>query len=300
MTWLVRTCDLTHSYVWHDSFICVTWLVRKCDILIRTCDMTHSYVWHDSFVCVTWLIHMCDLTHSYVWHDSFVCVTWLDRMFDMIYSYVWHDSFVCDMTHLYVWPDSFVRATWLIRMCDMTNSTHSRHGIETWPIYCVTWLIPLMHIVTWLIHMCDMTHPSNIVRDFWTETISVSVFILFIYLLIYSCNQCFIHSFMYWLISSFIDLFSDLFIDLCIDLFIDLFVYVSEGRAAIRSATQYFAKSCCYIYSRSDMGWLRLVGPFKLQVSSAENRLFYRALLHKRPMILRSYLCKRRIWGGYD
>jgi len=26
--------------------------------------MTHSYMWHDSFICVTWLIHMCDITHS--------------------------------------------------------------------------------------------------------------------------------------------------------------------------------------------------------------------------------------------
>jgi len=34
-------------------------------------------VWHDSFICVTWLIHMCDMTPSYVWHDSFICVTWL-------------------------------------------------------------------------------------------------------------------------------------------------------------------------------------------------------------------------------
>jgi len=24
--------------------------------LIHMCDMTHSYVWHDSFMCVTWLI----------------------------------------------------------------------------------------------------------------------------------------------------------------------------------------------------------------------------------------------------
>jgi len=33
----------------------------------------HSYVWHDSFICVTWLIHVCDLTHSCVWLDSFIC-----------------------------------------------------------------------------------------------------------------------------------------------------------------------------------------------------------------------------------
>jgi len=38
------------------------------------------------------------------------------------------------------------------------------------------------------------------------------------------------------------------------------------------------------------MGWLRLIGSFKLYVSSAEYRLFYRALLQKRPMILRSLL----------
>ena len=35
------------------------------------------------------------------------------------------------------------------------------------------------------------------------------------------------------------------------------------------------------------VGWLRLVGPAKLQVSFAEYRLFYRALLQKRPRILR-------------
>jgi len=36
------------------------------------------------------------------------------------------------------------------------------------------------------------------------------------------------------------------------------------------------------------MGWQRLVGSLKLEVSFAEYRLFYRALLQKRPMILRS------------
>ena len=47
----------------HDSFICETWL-------IRTWDMTHSYVRHAAFLCETWLVHMCDMTHSYVRRDS--------------------------------------------------------------------------------------------------------------------------------------------------------------------------------------------------------------------------------------
>jgi len=38
------------------------------------------------------------------------------------------------------------------------------------------------------------------------------------------------------------------------------------------------------------IGWLQVVGSFKLHVSFAEYRLFYRALLQKRPIILRSLL----------
>jgi len=52
--------DVSHSYVWCDSFICIT--------------MSHTFLWHDvSFawmshvidVCVTWRIHMCDVCRSY-------------------------------------------------------------------------------------------------------------------------------------------------------------------------------------------------------------------------------------------
>ena len=38
------------------------------------------------------------------------------------------------------------------------------------------------------------------------------------------------------------------------------------------------------------MGWLRRVGSLESQVSFAEYRLFYRALLQKNPTILRSLL----------
>jgi len=64
VTWLIHTCDVTHSYVWRDSlracrytawdFICVT-------LLSHMCDMTH--VWYDSFTLVTWLIYLCGMTH---------------------------------------------------------------------------------------------------------------------------------------------------------------------------------------------------------------------------------------------
>jgi len=116
----IHVCDTTHSRVWNDLFIRVTWLIHMC-------DMTDAYVWHDSFTCVTWLIHMCDMTHSYVWHGSFICVKWLTIM--------------CDMTHSYVWHDSLIRATWLTHMCD------------------VNYMCDMIFVrVTRLIQFCDITH----------------------------------------------------------------------------------------------------------------------------------------------
>ena len=46
----------------------------------------------------------------------------------------------------------------------------------------------------------------------------------------------------------------------------------------------------CLIWCAHHMGWLRLVGSLKVQVSFAEFRLLYRALLQKRPIVLRSLL----------
>jgi len=82
---LIVTCVWCVAWlndVSRNSFRRVTWPIQIC--------MSPSFVWHDSFICVTWLIHMCDMTHSYVWlshayvrHDPCVCVLhdmWLIHM----------------------------------------------------------------------------------------------------------------------------------------------------------------------------------------------------------------------------
>ena len=148
-------CDMTHLYVRHDSFICVTWLIHRC-------GMTHSHVRQDSFlcvtwliICVTWLIHMCDMTHSCVWHDSsirvpwlIICVTWLIHTcamthyrYDTTRPHISHDSSIyltccsgplsggvrgsasplCDMTHLHPWHDASAYLTRFIHMSHMTQ-----------------------------------------------------------------------------------------------------------------------------------------------------------------------------------
>jgi len=166
-------CDMTHPYVWHDSFM---WhqLEAQGVIAIFTC------VWHDSFMCVTWLIHMSDMTHLYEWHDSSIWVTRLIFTCNMTHSHVWHDSFTC------VWHDSFTCVTWLIHpndmthahvwhesfMCDMAihmesfmcDMAHS-YGSNWWHTACSQlsahsggWHDSFLW-VTWLNLMCDMTHP---------------------------------------------------------------------------------------------------------------------------------------------
>ena len=69
------TC-LMLSYVTHDPFMCVTWL-------IHICDMTHSYVRHDSVS----RYHTWHTTHSCVWH---VIITYAND--DVRMSHVSHDD----------------------------------------------------------------------------------------------------------------------------------------------------------------------------------------------------------------
>ena len=120
-------CALCHTYGWvmsHRWMSRVAHVNESCDtcewVLLHMCDMTHSYVWHDSLIYATRLIHMCDMIHPYVWHDSSMCVT---RSYVCVVVHHWcmlQDSFtsvtwfihMCDMTHPYVWHDSFIFVTW--------------------------------------------------------------------------------------------------------------------------------------------------------------------------------------------
>ena len=143
--------DMTHSYVWHDSFICVPWL-------IHICDMTHSHVRHDSSVCGTWLLHMYDTSYPHdllfyfnpIWffhfnffiftwfrliHDALMChgCAWLKHTWNMTRSCVWH-AFISYSCNVLMWHDSFTFVTWLLYLYDMTPTDFSL------PIICTIWM----------------------------------------------------------------------------------------------------------------------------------------------------------------
>jgi len=192
--------DMTHLHAWHDSFICVTWLIYLC-------DETHLQVWHDSLS----LFASLSLSLFHAWYDSLICVTRLTYMCEIERErervtereYMW--DMMRDMTHLYVWRDSFTRVTWLTYMCDMTHMTH--RWVLKWFRYmrdttrnnsriCVTWLtdeswndshicvtrltwLEITHVMRdmthrwvleWLTCMCDKTHMTrNNSRNVWHD-----------------------------------------------------------------------------------------------------------------------------------
>jgi len=115
----VYACGMTHVYVWHDSFKCVsvwplyvscafmcmiwpitfvTHPIHMCEcvtvsraLCVYVCCMTHVHAWHDSFICVSVAslrvlrVDGCDVTLFYVWHDLIIHVSvWLLYM-----SYEW-------------------------------------------------------------------------------------------------------------------------------------------------------------------------------------------------------------------
>jgi len=196
--WLIRTCDMTHAYVCHDSFIRLPWL--RVDV-----DMTHSQVSHDSFIRVLWLIHTCAMTHLYVCHDSFSSGPWLVHTCVMTHSYVCHDSFICvprllhllhtlwrhvplfnsfitvtwltnsrDTTHSYLWHIQCTRVTWLIHTRDIIRVTWLRVDVfmTIWNTPCADVSIPFTLIrVTWRIRMFDVSN-SYVWRDSFTRVTS--------------------------------------------------------------------------------------------------------------------------------
>ena len=62
-------------------------------------------------------------------------------------------------------------------------------------------------------------------------------------------------------------------------LYIYIYIYIR---------TRIYMYTYSYVHTSTCMGWLRLVGSLQLLVSFVEYCLFYRALLQKRHMILRS------------
>jgi len=154
---------MTHSDMYHDSFLHVPWLVLTCEWLIQTCTMTHSHMCHDR--SYMWM------THSDMYHDSFLNVPWLIRTCATTHAYVRHDSFTaCAHTYPHVWIPRVTRHTYGWVMAHVTHMNESCYTAHVWlsHVTCHTYGWVMLHVTrmneswhmsrTWMSHVTHHTY----------------------------------------------------------------------------------------------------------------------------------------------
>ena len=127
----------THSYVWHRSFVfALQCSVDVCDVNeLRAVEqrmtwlMTHSCVWQDSFMRVTWLIYMCATILCRSLRGGWTACCWtgyamthgpLIRVIWLIHMRTWL-MYTCAIVLL--WG---LRGGWTVRCWTMYNMTHDK------------------------------------------------------------------------------------------------------------------------------------------------------------------------------
>ena len=131
---------------------------------MHECDMTHSCVSRDVFICATWLIYMRDMTHllqiqftathcNTLQHTATHCNT------------LQHTATHCNTLQHTARHDSSIHVAWLIYVCDVT---HSYDSCSTY--YSVIWVI---HIL--LSNTCHSSRivPGTLIRRAHIKTLTI-------------------------------------------------------------------------------------------------------------------------------
>jgi len=153
--WLVHVYDTTRSHVYHDSFMLMTWLLRRSRIeACHTFEWSHiwmSLVTRMNASCHTfrWVISHTWTVFEGVWYSLIICVPWLIHVCVVTDSNVWLIR-MCDMTNVYVCHDPFTCETWLIQIFEITHHMSDMTNAYVWH--------RLFMCVTWLSHACTMLH----------------------------------------------------------------------------------------------------------------------------------------------
>jgi len=174
-TRLMRTCDMTHSYVWHDSFVCVTRLILMRDMTLSY-EMTDFHVLNLFFfgkflfsnAAVRSVECVCEKTKER--RDLFVCMTWLKHMCDMTHSNVWPDICVYVYTYMYIYIDiySLFHLGWHLWMLFQSSKLKARRTSllprfsekrpSSFELWAVKELSKMSHQMGWAVRMYTYTH----------------------------------------------------------------------------------------------------------------------------------------------
>jgi len=103
---------------------------------IHTCDTSHSYAWHESFIRMSRWWYVC--------HDSFTCAP-SPILIHVTYLYAWHDSFNEWQDSFIRVSNSFECVSCLIHMGHITHS-HSNMDTYEWVMSNI-WMRHVTHVI---------------------------------------------------------------------------------------------------------------------------------------------------------
>ena len=145
----------------------------------RAWVMSHACVWHDSCMCVTWLMHVCDMTHACISRFDMSHAALIMSQCDIIHSCVFH------VTLMHMSPAALITYNMSLVSCipahaaqhdsDSCLSYAIRHEVgmthvhacditHTWMSYVILWRYECGVTYSWmnhvtLMHECDISHP---------------------------------------------------------------------------------------------------------------------------------------------
>ena len=212
-TWLFHMYDMTHPYVWHDSFLYATWLICVCEAFLRAyhsfepqspyaCGWVSWHTWCKDLIWHTWCKDL--MCHRWCWHliwhtsckhlvslmHHCIPVTRLRRLIAYAWVmsriiYVWHATFICGTCLIHLSHDSSICETWLVSKCDMTH----------WYMWAFLHTYDSFVRATCDVHMCDMA------RIYIYIYICIVIWLvymdIYIYIYIYVYIHMYIHIYMY-------------------------------------------------------------------------------------------------------
>jgi len=128
---------------------------------------THSYLWHDSCICATWLIHMYVMTLWETWgaERSFYTFQWVMlRINESCHIWMSHVTHLNESCHTYEWVMSHI---W------MSHGTHMYESCHTWMSH-VTHMNESCHTYTWVMsHMNESYHTHEwVMSHIWMSHVT--------------------------------------------------------------------------------------------------------------------------------
>jgi len=148
--WVVGypSCDVTLSYVWHDSFLCVT------------CRGWHSGSIAKHGQSMTWLIHTCVTWLSFICagEDTVEGLEWMSKKLTASEFYMNTCERVKTHTNTYEWVITHMNTRKLVVKISCTWHMYDSWLIHMCPYLWRTWWILWMSHVTFMNESCHTYH----------------------------------------------------------------------------------------------------------------------------------------------